>query len=81
MKAIVNLYAGAREAVGESEIEIEIGVPCTIGQLRDLILIQYPALKPLLPHSLFAIEGEYSDNETVIPANAEVACIPPVSGG
>ena len=81
MKAVVKLFAGAREAVGQSEIEIEIGAPCTIGQLRDLIQAQYPALAPLLSHSLFAIEGEYSEDKAVIPPEAEIACIPPVSGG
>jgi molybdopterin converting factor small subunit len=38
-------------------------------------------LSTLLPHVLFAINAEYAGDATPIPAGAEIACIPPVSGG
>jgi molybdopterin converting factor small subunit len=30
---------------------------------------------------MFAVNAEYADDQAVIPAGAQVACIPPVSGG
>jgi molybdopterin converting factor small subunit len=38
-------------------------------------------LAGVLGHMLFAINAEYATDATIVPAGAEIACIPPVSGG
>jgi len=40
-----------------------------------------PALQEVLPGVLFAIGTSYANNKTPLQPDAEVACIPPVSGG
>jgi molybdopterin synthase sulfur carrier subunit len=81
MKVVVKLFAGTRELVGRAEVEVEIRENSSVGLLRKSLLEQYPALGPLLPHTMFAINSKYATDEMLLPANSEVACIPPVSGG
>jgi molybdopterin converting factor small subunit len=38
-------------------------------------------LAVVLRHAMFAVNTDYAADDTVIPPRAEVACIPPVSGG
>ena len=40
-----------------------------------------PALQPLLPRLHVAINNDYAADSDPIPAGAEIACFPPVSGG
>jgi molybdopterin converting factor small subunit len=49
--------------------------------LRQAIAEQYPALADLVAHALFAVNADYASDAIPIPAEAELACIPPVSGG
>jgi len=81
MKTFVKLFAGARELAGQEQIELELAPASTVAQLRTALLAQCPALGPLLPHTLFAINTHYATDETLVPEDAEIACIPPVSGG
>ena len=81
MKTTIQLFAGARELAGQEQIEIELPSEATVEQLRAALLADCPALSPLLPHALFAINSNYATDETRIPDGAEIACIPPVSGG
>jgi len=81
MKATVQLFAGARELAGQAEIELDLPTTTSVGALRAALLADCPALAPLLPHALFAINTNYATDETLVPDGAEIACIPPVSGG
>ena len=81
MKVVVKLFAAARDAVGEEEVAVSIPQDSTVSHLRQELAKRYSALRPLLPHSLFAIEARYAEESDVLPEGAEVACIPPVSGG
>ena len=49
--------------------------------IRQALREQFPALAPVLPHVMFAVNAEYADDQSVIPPGAAIACIPPVSGG
>jgi CTP:molybdopterin cytidylyltransferase MocA len=40
-----------------------------------------PALGPLVPNVLIAVNEEYAEDGDIIPAGARIAVIPPVSGG
>jgi len=81
MKVVVKLFAGARELAGQEEISLEMPAGATIGQLRERLAESHAELGALIGHAMFAIDAEYCDNETPIPETAEIACIPPVSGG
>ena len=77
----VQLFAVARQLAGRETIAVSLAAPATVGQLRQALGEQFPALAPVLPHVMFAVNAEYADDQAVIPPGAQVACIPPVSGG
>lgn len=81
MRVQVRLFAVARELAGSDTVTVEVSEPCTIGQLRGSLAAEIPALAETLHHVLFAVGSQYATDETAIPHDAEVACIPPVSGG
>ena len=81
MNLRVQLFAAARQAAGRDVLEVELPPGATIAQLRSRLAAECPALSSLAGLVLFAVNAEYARDTDVIPAGAEVACIPPVSGG
>ena len=81
MKLNVRLFAAARQIAGSDMVQVEVPSPATVGAVRDALVKHYPGLVQLIAHTRFAIDAEYAGNEDVIPDKAEIACIPPVSGG
>jgi molybdopterin synthase catalytic subunit/molybdopterin synthase sulfur carrier subunit len=77
----VKLFAGAREAAGQDTIAVQLGDAPTVAELRSALGKQYPQLRDVVTHSMFAIDTEYSGDDRKIPIDATVVCIPPVSGG
>lgn len=77
----VKLFAVAREKIGKPSIDVELPDQATVGQLRSAIVERYPDLSPAVAHSRFAVNSHYAVDSTSIPAHAEIALIPPVSGG
>ena len=75
------LFAAARDLAGRSQVELALDEPATIGGLRKQLAAAFPALAPLVPHLMFAIDADYVTDRTPIPPDAEIAGIPPVSGG
>ncbi len=81
MSVHLQLFAAVREMAGCQALEIELPPGAKIADLRQALVRQVPALAALAPHLMFAINAQYATEATVIPQAAEVACIPPVSGG
>jgi molybdopterin converting factor subunit 1 len=81
MKVCVKLFAVARQRAGASTLEVEIPGAATAGQLRAALAEQFPPLKDILAHSRIAVANEYAADNDPISAAAEIALIPPVSGG
>ena len=79
----VRLFAAARQLAGRGVWTLEIGddEPRTVAELKDRLAASCPALEPLLSRVRIAIDGEYASDGDVIPHGAELAVIPPVSGG
>lgn len=76
----VSLFAGLAELAGCRSLEI----PWPGGSVADLrvaVAAARPALAPLLARSAVAIDDRYAGDATPVPAAADVALIPPVSGG
>lgn len=75
------LFAGLRDALDQSEIEIEIA-DRTVGELRAMLVEQYPQAKALIGRSIFAVDQKYVDDQYRFESDrVEVAIVPPVSGG
>lgn len=81
MTVRVQLFALAKDLAQSSLIELSLAEGATVGDLRRALAKQVPALASVLGHVLFALNAEYATDATVVPPGAEVACIPPVSGG
>ena len=47
----------------------------------DRLETHYPSLGPLLKSTAFAVNADYASDHTPLDPSAEVAMIPPVSGG
>jgi molybdopterin converting factor subunit 1 len=77
----VRLFAVARERVGAPTVLVELSETATAQDLKAKLVEGYPALEPLLPNLLIAIDSEYASDDAAIRPGAEVAVIPPVSGG
>ena len=76
----VILFAGMAEIVGARRLELpwEGG---TVADLRRELEAGRPALGPLLARSAVCVAGRYAADNVTIAVGAEVALIPPVSGG
>lgn len=81
MKLSVRLFARARDLAGADRVELEIADPARIADVRAALGEGHPALRPILSSLLFAIDHEYATDSQTVPASAEIACFPPVSGG
>lgn len=81
MRIELKLFAVARQLVGCDTIAIDLPAGATVSALRAALAEQVPALAPILSRVMFAVNADYAADDTVIGAGAEVACIPPVSGG
>ncbi len=77
---IVRFFARARDLAGVESLTLA-DPPATVGSLRRLLAEKLPALAPLLAKSALAVNSEFADEDTPLPADAEVAVLPPVSGG
>jgi molybdopterin converting factor subunit 1 len=81
MMVQVKLFAGARQRIGQDSLQLELPDDATVAQLRKELSRRYEELSDLLPHLMFAVNHDYAQDDAVIPPRAEVAIIPPVSGG
>lgn len=77
----VKLFAVVKQVAGADAVELELPDAATVADLRRALLSKLPALDGLSNLLLFAVNGEYAGDQTKLPPAAEVACIPPVSGG
>lgn len=74
-------FATAVDAVGSAEQEIEVAPGHTVADLRRQLSERFPALQELWPRLAVAIDGRLARPEAEVPDGAEVALLPPVSGG
>lgn len=81
MNVRVRLFAGAKQAFGCDSIEVELPDRATIGQLRRRLADEMPELRQVLQRAMFAVDRQYAADTNEVPPDAEIACIPPVSGG
>jgi molybdopterin converting factor subunit 1 len=77
----VKLFARARDLAGASEVSVTLSDAATVKDLRAALARDYPALAGLLERSALAVLDEFAGDDLVVPPGAEVALLPPVSGG
>jgi len=73
-------FAVAREAAG-TDSETLPAAPASVAALREVLATRHPALARVLPRCRLALDQEFARDGDPVPDGAEVAVIPPVSGG
>lgn len=81
LRVRVRLFAMLRETAGTRELEVELPPGATVEDAWAAVVTAIPALAPARSALRFAVDGAYADPATPLADGAEVACIPPVSGG
>ena len=81
MKVRVRLFGRAKDLVGASSVTLDLPNGATVGQLRRRLAEEQPPLAALLGRSALAVNDEFADEETTLTPDADVALLPPVSGG
>ncbi len=81
MQATVLLFALAKQVVGQPALTVILSESATVADLKAALARACPALAPLLPTLRIAVDSEYAPDDHSIPPGAELAAIPPVSGG
>jgi molybdopterin converting factor small subunit len=76
----IALFAGMAEAAGTRTAEIRWHGG-SVADLRADLEAAYPAIGGLLARSAVAIGNRYATDDADVPPAANVAIIPPVSGG
>jgi len=77
----IRLFARARDLVGAEAVRVEVPDSQTVGELRRRLASEWPALAGLLQRSAIAVDGEFAGDGLLLSAAAEIAVLPPVSGG
>jgi molybdopterin converting factor subunit 1 len=81
MRVKLLFFATLRDRAGSKSAEIEIPDSFTVRSLKEQVALDYPGLAPSMKTVLISINHEYAFDDALIPADAEVALFPPVSGG
>ena len=81
MKVKVRFFALYRELVGVRETQVDLPAGSTALDVWQSFASTHPTLAPNLPHTRFAINGEYTEPDAALAEGDEVVFIPPVSGG
>jgi molybdopterin converting factor small subunit len=74
------LFAGVAELAGQRELSLA-WPGGTVADLRSLLRQQLPAAEALLARCAIAVGERYCLDDEQVPPEADVAVIPPVSGG
>jgi molybdopterin synthase catalytic subunit len=74
-------FATAADALGAGEIAFELPEGSDVAELRRRLAAAHPALGPLWPRLAVAVDGRIAGDGEALAPGAEVALLPPVSGG
>lgn len=77
----VRLFARARDLAGADAVAVTLPGGATVGELRRRLAADRPELAGLLERSALAVNDEFAPDDLTLPRDAEVALLPPVSGG
>jgi molybdopterin converting factor subunit 1 len=81
MRWTIRLFARARDLAGADVVTIDLPDGSTVGDLRKALAGSYPALAGLLDRSAVAVQNSFAGEDLLLPSGAEIALLPPVSGG
>jgi molybdopterin synthase catalytic subunit len=77
----IQVFAHLRDAMGAEAVTVDLPMDATVALLRQHIEQAYPSVTGLIRRSAVAINGEFALDSALLPDDAEIALLPPVSGG
>ena len=80
MRVRLLLFASYAEALGSTELTIDVPAGATAGDVLTAVRSR-PGAEKLPPKPLIAVNQKYAKAEAPLAENDEVALIPPVAGG
>jgi molybdopterin converting factor small subunit len=81
MRVRLLAFATAADALGARESDLELPEGATVAAVREAVLARAPALGGLAARLAVAVDGVVARDASPVPPGAEVALLPPVSGG
>jgi molybdopterin synthase catalytic subunit len=77
----VLFFAQARERAGRDRTTLDVPDGSRVSDALAEIRRRHPGLESLEPHLAIAVDGHLAGPEAALSAGAELALLPPVSGG
>jgi len=74
-------FASLRERAGVRQAVLDLPDGARVSDLKMVVSSQFPGVNAALPTTVVSINHEFAEDEDYVPAAAEVALFPPVSGG
>lgn len=74
-------FATLKDKAGRSNYELETDAPIPVGELKQRLSQVFPGIDGVRDQILVAVNQEFCFDDDLVPASAEVAVFPPVSGG
>jgi molybdopterin synthase catalytic subunit/molybdopterin converting factor small subunit len=74
-------FASAGDALGAGELDLEMPEGSRVRDLRERLDAEHPQLRALWPRLAVAVDGRVVTPDEPLSPGAEVALLPPVSGG
>jgi MoaE-MoaD fusion protein len=81
MRVNVLFFAQVRELAGRAGAELSLPEGSRLEDALAALAREHPALAPLWPHLAVAVGGRLARPDTPLTDGAELALLPPVSGG
>ena len=81
MNVDVRLFARARDLAGADHFAVDLPAGATVADLRRRLVARHPRLAELASRCAVAVDAEFADDDQVLSDAAEIALLPPVSGG
>lgn len=81
MKVTVKLFARARDLAGTGQLDLDVPAGATVATVRSELGRSLPALVELLARCAVGMDAEFARDDDLVREGAEIALLPPVSGG
>jgi molybdopterin converting factor small subunit len=81
MKIKLMVFAAARDLLGDDEVVLELNDDACLADLKRALIEAYPDAAEIVTRSAFALDQKYALDDALLHDQAQLALIPPVSGG
>jgi molybdopterin converting factor small subunit len=81
MRTRVSFFAVLREIAGVAQADLDLPEGCTIGDLKQVILNDFPQLAGGMESAIVAIDQVVSDPDQLVKPDMDISIFPPIAGG